>query len=430
MTTQRSRSSDRGEGSRTPLLEATLRLAGERGYVGTTMAQITRATGLPASSVYWHFGSKDQLLAEAVAHGFDIWRRHATPWATMDASLPRTARLRAELEAVVLSSDERLDYWRMGLLIALETGPAVGTAPRERFLGIRRVALEGLQAWWAAALEADEGVARESAEGKEHSSVLARLTLAALDGLFVAGLSDPTDDIADTLALLAVGLDAVAHDLATGAVTAPARVARRAPAEPAPQSRDGRSRLLRAAGEVAAQSGYEGASIARICKQAGLPASSLYWHFTDKDDLLASVVEHSYAEWYAAQPAWDLPERGSASWPDELRNHLTVSLGSLADKPIFLRLGYLLLLLRRADPPAARARFMDVREHARRATDEWFRGASPELHDIARPASIVLMALSDGLFFSNQLDSPAWDSTVFGDLVTRLVEAVAPARRA
>ena len=36
---------DRGEGSRLPLLEATLRLAGERGYVGTTMARITRATG-------------------------------------------------------------------------------------------------------------------------------------------------------------------------------------------------------------------------------------------------------------------------------------------------------------------------------------------------------------------------------------------------
>ena len=93
MPTQRSRANDRGEGSRLPLLEATLRLAGERGYVGTTMARITRATGLPASSVYWHFGSKDQLIAEAVAHGFEVWREHATPWSTMDASLPRPARL-------------------------------------------------------------------------------------------------------------------------------------------------------------------------------------------------------------------------------------------------------------------------------------------------------------------------------------------------
>ena len=78
-----------GESSRLALLEATLRLAGERGYVGTTMARITKATGLPASSVYWHFGSKDQLLADAVAHGFEAWRSQAAPWETVDASLSR-----------------------------------------------------------------------------------------------------------------------------------------------------------------------------------------------------------------------------------------------------------------------------------------------------------------------------------------------------
>ncbi|MFC7361037.1 TetR/AcrR family transcriptional regulator [Nocardioides astragali] len=430
MPKQRTRANDRGESSRLALLEATLQLAGERGYVGTTMARITKATGLPASSVYWHFGSKDQLIAEAVAHGFEVWRSHATPWSTMDISLPRAARLHAELEKVVLSANDRLDYWRMGLLLALETGPAVGTAPRERFLGIRRVALERLEEWWAAALEADEGVAAGSEAGRRHAVRLARLTLAALDGMFVACLAGPTDDVAETLTFLAVGLDAVAHQLVTGNVPAPAPPPRRTSTDPAPESRDSRLRLLRAAGEVAAQSGYEGASIARICQQAGLPASSLYWHFTDKDDLLGAVVEHSYAEWYAEQPAWD-PPASDGSWPDELRSHLSVSLGSLVDQPIFLRLGYLLLLLRRDDPPAARARFMEVRQHARHATDEWFADASPVFAGVATPASIALMALSDGLFFSNQLDTETWDPAVFGDLVTRLLEAaVAPARQA
>jgi AcrR family transcriptional regulator len=427
--TQRSRANDRGEGSRLSLLEATLRLAGERGYVGTTMARITRATGLPASSVYWHFGSKDQLIAEAVAHGFQAWREHATPWSTMDASLPRPARLRAELDTIVLGTDERLDYWRMGLLIALETGPAVGSAPRDRFLAIRRVALDRLEEWWGAALEADEGIARDSRTGRRHTVRLARLTLAALDGLFLTRLSGPTEDAAETLGLLAAGLDAVAHQLASGEVPPPAPTSPRTPADLPPETRDGRLRLLRAAGEVAAQSGYEGASIARICQQAGLPASSLYWHFRDKDDLLGAVVEHSYAEWYAAQPAWDEPAVGEP-WPDALRGHLSVSLGSLVDQPIFLRLGYLLLLLRQDDPPAARARFMEVRRHARQTTDEWFTSASPVFAGVAGPASIILMALSDGLFFSNQLDTPPWDPAVFGDLATRLLEAaVMPAHR-
>ena len=38
------------------------------------------------------------------------------------------------------------------------------------------------------------------------------------------------------------------------------------------------------------------------------------------------------------------------------------------------------------------------------------------------------MALSDGLFFSNQLDTPGWDSAVFGDLVTRVFAAAAVPR--
>ena len=52
-----------GDESRQAILEATLSIAAERGYDGTTVALVQEATGLPASSIYWHFGSKDQLLA-------------------------------------------------------------------------------------------------------------------------------------------------------------------------------------------------------------------------------------------------------------------------------------------------------------------------------------------------------------------------------
>ena len=52
-----------GDESRQAILDATLALAAERGYDGTTVALVQKATGLPASSIYWHFGSKDALLA-------------------------------------------------------------------------------------------------------------------------------------------------------------------------------------------------------------------------------------------------------------------------------------------------------------------------------------------------------------------------------
>ena len=415
MPRQRTRTHPKGDASRRVLLDATLRLASERGYVGTTVAQVTKATGLPASSVYWHFANKVELIAEAVAHGFEEWRSLRSPWASVDPDVPRTDQLFSELESIVLADNDRLDYWRMGLLLALETGPAVGAAPRDRFLQIRGIAVERLAAWWAESL-GDSGRTTDA-------RTMARLTLAALDGLFVTRLSDPAEEVRPALQLLAAGLDAMAEELVAGTVSPPPHATHRRRTAP-PETRDGRLRLLRAAGEVAAESGYDGASISRICARAGLPASSLYWHFSDKDDLLAEVVDHSYEEWYAAQPAWDLPVEGVA-WPDTLRDHLALSLGSLAERPVFLRLGYLLLLLRRDDPPAGRARFIGVRTRARRAVEEWFSAAVPGSPDLASPASLLLMALSDGLFFSNQLDEPVWDAAVFGDLVTRAFAAAA-----
>ena len=59
---------------------------------------------------------------------------------------------------------------------------------------------------------------------------------------------------------------------------------------PAPASLD-------AATEIAAERGYEGTSIGAVSAKCGLPASSIYWHFKDKDDLIAAVIERSFANW-------------------------------------------------------------------------------------------------------------------------------------
>src|SRR5277367_3441467 len=69
-----------------------------------------------------------------------------------------------------------------------------------------------------------------------------------------------------------------------------------------------RERILDAATEIAAERGYEGTSIALVSAKCGLPASSIYWHFKNKDDLIAAVIEHSFADWLKA---WHVPAEGS-----------------------------------------------------------------------------------------------------------------------
>src|ERR1700756_6006323 len=79
-----------------------------------------------------------------------------------------------------------------------------------------------------------------------------------------------------------------------------------------------RGRILDAATEIAAERGYEGTSIGAVSAKCGLPASSIYWHFKDKDDLIAAVIERSFGTWLSA---WQVPEEGA---PHERAANLAV----------------------------------------------------------------------------------------------------------
>src|SRR5258705_13840924 len=88
-------------------------------------------------------------------------------------------------------------------------------------------------------------------------------------------------------------------------------MARKEQSKPRRKRADGelsRERILDAATEIAAERGYEGASIALVSASCGLPASSIYWHFKNKDDLIAAVIERSFGDWLKA---WQVPVEGS-----------------------------------------------------------------------------------------------------------------------
>lgn len=172
------------------------------------------------------------------------------------------------------------------------------------------------------------------------------------------------------------------------------------------QTEESRRRILEAAAEIAAERGYEGTSIALITKRSGFPASSLYWHFGSKDELLAEVIEHSYREWLPRVPRWQPPEggpMGRQERQEQLRSILRRAGQGIVERPEFMRLGLMLMLERRAVEPAARARFLAIRREMLEVMSDWWAAVLPPEVRSARPGLAVQlarlnMAAADGLY--------------------------------
>ncbi|MGO9550388.1 TetR/AcrR family transcriptional regulator [Mycobacterium sp.] len=166
-----------------------------------------------------------------------------------------------------------------------------------------------------------------------------------------------------------------------------------------------RERILDAATEIAAERGYEGTSIALVSAKCGLPASSIYWHFKDKDDLIAAVIERSFAGWLKA---WQVPDEGAAR--DRLVGLAMQIAKALLDSPDFIRLGLMLALERRPVEPRARAMFLQARAQTYDQLVETMRGFTPELTD-AQVHQLVTYAIAgaDGLFIAKEIGGDAVD---------------------
>jgi AcrR family transcriptional regulator len=107
-----------------------------------------------------------------------------------------------------------------------------------------------------------------------------------------------------------------------------------------------------------------------------LPASSIYWHFKNKDDLIAAVIERSFADWLRA---WQVPIEGSPQ--DRLVGLAMQIANALLDSPDFIRLGLMLSLERRPVEPRARAMFLQSRAQTFDQLVEAMRGFTPDLTD-------------------------------------------------
>ena len=164
-----------GEQSREQILDATEKLMGTRGYAATSISDIRKACGLPASSIYWHFGSKDGVLAAVMERGAQRYF----------AAIPAEVAVERQLDAVVNQQSQHPDFLRLFLLLSLERSddPAVAEVVRR----VRDTAIARFRDAIAQLLPADVG----DQKAQRVLAELAAIAVALSDGIFLAVHLEP-----------------------------------------------------------------------------------------------------------------------------------------------------------------------------------------------------------------------------------------------
>ncbi|MFI0353410.1 TetR/AcrR family transcriptional regulator [Actinomadura sp. 9N407] len=193
-----------GEESRLRILEATLAIAAERGYDGTSIALVTEATGLPPSSVYWHFRNKDGLLAETLEFSYRRWRETAPTWQGRVGISDPAEEIRDRLQRASRAITDSPEFWSLGLMLGLANRPKEPAA-RRRYIEVRAETRDAIRDWWEQVLPADS-----PEQARDVADRLARFHLAVMDGLYVGVRSGRGWNLERLVDLIAAGVHAQA----------------------------------------------------------------------------------------------------------------------------------------------------------------------------------------------------------------------------
>jgi AcrR family transcriptional regulator len=194
-----------GVASRGRILDAAEELVAQQGFAATSVSQIAAASGLPASSLYWHFESKEALLGAVVNRGAHRWLREQPRWSAFDGDLG------AFLDAVAKGADERPVFLRLLMLLALERQAASPGATREAAVTVWEGVLGSVREILRDAFELGAGAAAD-----RRAERLARFMMATIDGAMIDAHIDPDGtDIAQLAVDLHTALVAIAVSMPT-----------------------------------------------------------------------------------------------------------------------------------------------------------------------------------------------------------------------
>ena len=193
----------RGARSREAVLDAAERLIAEQGYEAATVAKLVEEAGIPPSSIYHYFGSKEGVLLAVMERGAERFFEALPAIDRRGGS--QAEHLRALVGTTATTLEEHPDFLRILVVEAAQPFNA-GQGEVHRVVNrVREMALVRLREQ----MEIVFGLDRRGRDA-DH---LARFTLAAFDGAFVAHQSLPKVTLASLLEHLPAALIAVRREL-------------------------------------------------------------------------------------------------------------------------------------------------------------------------------------------------------------------------
>ncbi|MGH7804938.1 MAG: TetR/AcrR family transcriptional regulator, partial [Candidatus Binatia bacterium] len=126
---------------RRQILDVAAKLFREKGVAATTLRDVARRCGIKAASIYYHFGSKDEILLEILDFGIErIFSSVKDAVARLPKNAPFEKKLRAAIHAHVESFFVYGDYTATNIRVFGQAPKSV----RKRNLALR----DRYERWW------------------------------------------------------------------------------------------------------------------------------------------------------------------------------------------------------------------------------------------------------------------------------------------
>lgn len=197
-----------GEVSRQHILDVASRLMASRGYDGTSISQLCKEVGLPSSSIYWHFGSKEGVLAAVMERGaLHFFESFPEPDWLEGPPDQRLHQIFLRTGISLIEDPLHSQFLQLQIRFRLNREQHQGKGFYEIAESVREQGLAYMESWIYRAYE-DRGEEVARTVGKH----LAEFGVALIDGVYLAAKAGSSTPVQTLLDLAATSLSAVADE--------------------------------------------------------------------------------------------------------------------------------------------------------------------------------------------------------------------------